>query len=163
MMARATILFSVLMSVWLLLSGHYTALVTGLGVASAVFAAWMAVRVDAHDSEGLPLHMMARLPGYVLWLFREIAVSNIATMKLILFTTPKPVMFRASYSQRTPAGVATYANSITLTPGTVTVDIGKGDFLVHALSRELRKGVKAGGMDRRVARLETARAEGRRG
>ena len=154
MTARTLLLFAILMSVWLLMSGHYTALVTGLGVASAVFATWMAARIGAQDSEGLPLHMMGRLPAYILWLFREIATSNIATMNLILFRKPEPVMFRARYSQKTPAGVATYANSITLTPGTVTVGIDDAGFLVHALSPELAGGVKDGEMDRRITRLE---------
>ena len=156
--ARAVILFSILMSVWLLMSGHYTPLVTGLGVASAIFATWMAVRINALDSEGLPFHLMARLPGYIVWLFVEILASNLATMKIILFGGARPVMFRTRCTQRTPAGLATYANSITLTPGTVTVEIAEGEFLVHALSKELGAGVKGGGMDRRVTRIEGGRA-----
>ena len=154
MTARTLLLFAILMSVWLLMSGHYTALVTGLGVASAVFATWMAARTGAEDSEGLPLHMMGRLPAYLLWLFREIATSNIATMNLILFRPPEPVMFRVRYSQKTPAGVATYANSITLTPGTVTVGIDDAGLLVHALSPGLADDIKDGGMNKRVAGLE---------
>ena len=154
MTARTLILFAILMSVWLLMSGHYTVLVTGLGLASAAFATWMAARIGAQDREGLPFHLMGRLPAYTLWLFWEIAASNIATMKLILFRPPEPVMFRTRYSQRTPAGVAVYANSITLTPGTVTVGIDDGGFLVHALSPELGDGIRKGGMDARVARLE---------
>ena len=154
MVARTLILFSALMSMWLLMSGYYTALITGLGVVSVFFATLMATRVNAQDSEGLPLHMMARLPGYLLWLFREIAVSNIVTIKLILFRPPEPVVFRTRYTQKTPAGVATYANSITLTPGTVTVDIDDRGFLVHALSPELGEGIKDGEMDRRVTRVE---------
>ena len=157
MMARTLLLFSILLAAWLLMSGHYTILVTGLGVASAVFATWMAARVGALDGEGLPLHMMARLPGYLLWLTGEIIASNAATIKLILYRTPEPVMFRTRFTQRTPAGVAMYANSITLTPGTVTVEVDDDGFLVHALSPELGKGVEDGGMDRRVALLEGGR------
>ena len=162
MAARALILFSSLMALWLSMSGHYTLLVTGLGVASAAFATVMAVRIRAHDSEGLPLHIMARLPGYILWLVREIAVSNLATMRLILWRRPKPVMFRTASSQRTPAGVATYANSITLTPGTVTVAVEGRGLIVHALSTDLANDVRGGGMDRRVSRLEGAARKGGR-
>ena len=156
--ARTACLFIVLMSVWLLMSGHYTPLVTGLGILSAAFATWMAARVGSQDGEGLPLHLMARLPGYILWLFGEIAASNLATMNLILFRRPDPEMFRTRYSQKTPAGVATYANSITLTPGTVTVEIDDGGFLVHALSRELGDGIRDGGMNARVSGIEADRA-----
>ena len=154
MFIRATILFGILMVVWLLMSGHYTPLVTGLGVVSVGFATWMAVRINGHDREGLPFHLMAGLPGYILWLFREIAVSNISTIRLILVGQADPVLFRVPYTQKTAAGVATYANSITLTPGTVTVEITEGEFLVHAVSRELADDVKSGGMDEKVTRIE---------
>ena len=82
MFIRAIILFGILMVVWLLMSGHYTPLVTGLGVVSVGFATWMAVRINGHDREGLPFHLMAGLPGYILWLFREIAVSNLSLIHI---------------------------------------------------------------------------------
>ena len=68
---RFAILFLSLMAVWLLMSGHYTVLVTGLGVASVLFATVMSSRLGGTDEEALPLHMMARLPGYFIWLFKK--------------------------------------------------------------------------------------------
>lgn len=158
MMFRTLILFTVLMVVWLLMSGHYTPLVTGLGVASVAFTTWMARRISAQDREGLPLHILGRLPTYIVWLMREILVSNITTAKVILGGQPDPEIFRVPYSQKTAAGVATYANSITLTPGTVTVEIDDKGFLVHALTRELADDVKTGAMDARVSATEGERA-----
>jgi multicomponent Na+:H+ antiporter subunit E len=53
-------------------------------------------------------------------------------------------------------GVATYANSITLTPGTISVDVREGEILVHALTKEGAAGLLSGEMDRRVTRFEGA-------
>jgi multicomponent Na+:H+ antiporter subunit E len=59
-------------------------------------------------------------------------------------------------SQNTPAGMATYANSITLTPGTITVGVNGNEFTVHALVRDGADDLEAGGMDRRVSQFEGA-------
>jgi multicomponent Na+:H+ antiporter subunit E len=50
----------------------------------------------------------------------------------------------------------TYANSITLTPGTISVDVKRDEILVHALTRDGAEGLLAGEMDRRVTRFEGA-------
>ena len=102
---------------------------------------------------------MARLPGYLVWLFREILMSNIATGKIILNGTAAPETFSVPANQKTPAGIANYANSITLTPGTVTMDIdeapnGNSMFLVHALHPQFGDDVRSGDMDRRNCALE---------
>lgn len=136
------------------MSGHYTPLVTGLGVLSVAFATWMSHRLGGSDQEGLPLHLMRRLPLYLVWLCREIITANIATAKTILKKTDDAELFYVPISQRTEAGIATYANSITLTPGTVTVDIDDGGFYVHALAADFGDDVRGGDMDRRVTALE---------
>ena len=152
---RFIILFTSLMSVWLLMSGHYTVLVTSLGVLSVLFATVMSARLGGTDTEALPLHIMGRLPGYFLWLFKEIIMSNITTAKVILSNSADPEMFETRASQQTEAGLATYANSITLTPGTVTVDIDQDRFLVHALTADFGQDVRALDMDEKVSALET--------
>ena len=153
-MARSLLLFVILMTVWLLMSGHYTPLVTGLGVISTAFATWMSHRLGGSDKEGLPLHMFRKLPAYYIWLIKEIIMSNIATAKTILGKSDAPELFYVPFTQKTDACVATYANSITLTPGTVTVDIDENGFLVHALSSDFGDDVRSGDMDRRVTQLE---------
>lgn len=163
---RSFILFMVLFGSWLLMSGHYSPLLVGLGVGSCALAAFMAHRIDASDKEGLPFHVMARLPAYLLWLLKEIVMSNIATGRIILAGGFRPVMFRTPATQQTAAGLVTYANSITLTPGTVTIEVedsGKGgshEFLVHALAPEFREDVESGEMDRRCSHLEITSTPG---
>ena len=161
-MVRAVLLFGILLGCWLLLSGHYTVLITSLGVASCAFTAYVAHRIGASDAEGLPLHLFRRLPGYLVWLVREIITANVATGRLILSGGSKAQWFEVPATQTSNAGLVTYANSITLTPGTVTVDIKTTAkarvFLVHALHPDFADDVRGGEMDRRVTALESGGA-----
>jgi multicomponent Na+:H+ antiporter subunit E len=151
--------FFILLGGWLVMSGHYTGLLIGFGVVCCALCTWLSLRIGALDGEGFPTHLMARLPGYLVWLFREILMSNITTGKIILNGSADPETFSVPAHQRTPAGLANYANSITLTPGTVTMDIdeatdGNSTFLVHALHPQFGDDVRSGDMDRRNCVLE---------
>ena len=156
---RVALLFIVLMAGWLLMSGHYNGLLISLGVISVAFCVWLSHAINATDEEGLPTHLFARLPSYLFWLFGEIIKSNYATAKFILNGRCDPEIFNVTATQNTAAGIATYANSITLTPGTVTIDIkedvAKEQFLVHALHSDFGEDVRSNDMDRRVTALET--------
>ena len=155
---RAGLLFVVLMAGWLLMSGHYNGLLVSLGVISVTFCVWLSHAINATDEEGLPTHIFARLPSYLFWLFGEIIKSNYSTAKFILNGRSDPEIFNVTATQNTAAGIATYANSITLTPGTVTMDINedvaKEQFLVHALHADFGEDVRSNDMDRRVTALE---------
>lgn len=158
-LVRSVLLFIILFGAWLLMSGHYTPLLISLGVLSCALATVMADRIGGTDEEGLPLHILAGLPSYLVWLIKEIVMSNIATGRLILFGRARPVMFSTPATQETAGGLVTYANSITLTPGTVTIEVeddGRGSrFLVHAVDGSFAEDVESGEMDRRVTALET--------
>jgi len=141
------------------MSGHYNGLLISLGVISVAFCVWVSHAINATDEEGLPTHLFARLPAYLLWLFGEIIKSNYATAKFILNGRSDPEIFNVTATQDSAAGIATYANSITLTPGTVTMDIdelaSQDQFLVHALHPAFGEDVRSNDMDRRVTALET--------
>lgn len=134
-MLRAFGLGSALFGFWLALSGHYTPLVTSFGVLSVVLVVYLSERMDVIDQEGVPYHMVPRLLFYVPWLLKEIFIANLAVAKVIL--DPKlpisPRLVRFHGTQDTDAGRALYANSITLTPGTITTGVEGHDFQVHAL------------------------------
>ena len=155
---RVALLFIVLMVGWLLMSSHYNGLLISLGVISVAFCVWVSHAIDATDEEGLPTHIFARLPAYLLWLFGEIIKSNYATAIFILNGRSDPEIFNVTATQASAAGIATYANSITLTPGTVTMDIdeqaSQDQFLVHALHPVFGEDVRSNDMDRRVTALE---------
>ena len=153
------LLFVILLGMWLLMSGHYTPLITSLGIISCALAAGMAYLMRGTDRDGLPTHLFARLPAYLVWLCREIISSNIATGRIILNGKFDEEWFEVPATQTSDAGIVTYANSITLTPGTVTVDVtsdrdGTTRFLVHALHPEFGDDVRDGEMDRRVSAIE---------
>ncbi len=145
-----------LFATWLLLSGHFTGLLIGFGVASCLVVLVIARRMDVIDREAQPVHMTPRTCGYWVWLVKEIVLANIDVAKRII--TPglpiEPHLIRVKATQRDELGKVIYANSITLTPGTVTVDIDGEEFLVHALSQEAADDLATGEMDRRVTALE---------
>jgi multicomponent Na+:H+ antiporter subunit E len=155
-MKQALILFAHLMLVWLFLSGHFDATLITYGVLSSAFVVWLMSHLKILDAEALPVHLGIRPFLYLPWLFKEIVLSNIAVAKVIL--DPKlpihPRILRIRVSQESDVCQVIYANSITLTPGTVTLDARNGEFLVHALTDESAEGLLTGEMDRRVAHLE---------
>ena len=154
MIIKALLLFVFYSVIWLLLSGHYDPLLLTLGVLSCITCLYVTWKANFIDEEGLPLHLLIRLPIYTLWLFKEIIKANIDTAKIIIVNNPDPQNFRVKSSQKTEAGKVTYANSITLTPGTVTTVLD-GDILeVHALSSDMADDVKSGAMDKKVSWLE---------
>lgn len=140
------------MAIWLLLSGHYTPLITGFGVASCLLTALIARRMDVVDHEGHPLHLGLKIVFYWGWLLVEILKANFDVAKCVLFPRKylRPSMFTVKVTQTSDLGKVIYANSITLTPGTVTVDLDGDEITVHALTQTSADGVKNGDMDRKV-------------
>jgi multicomponent Na+:H+ antiporter subunit E len=156
-MLHAASVFLVLYAFWILLSGLFTPflLAAGAGCALAVLA--FARRMDVIDREGHPIHLGWRaLFSYWPWLIKEIAKSSWDVSRRIL--DPRlpisPTLARFRPSQKSELGLVIHANSITLTPGTVAVEVEAGEFLVHALTREGAAGLAGSEMDRRVTALE---------
>jgi len=141
---------------WLALSGHYSPWLVGMGVLSALAALFAALRMGVIDGEGHPVQLLPRTLTYYPWLAREIAKSAWSVTRLIL--DPRlpisPTMTVVKASQRTPVGIATYANSITLTPGTITVGVSGNELTVHAIVSAGARQLEAGGMDARVCAFE---------
>jgi multicomponent Na+:H+ antiporter subunit E len=144
------------MSTWLLLSGHYTPLLIGFGVGSCTLTVYIAVRMDVADHEGVPIDWVGRFLLYLPWLMKEILVANINVAKVILAPSlpisPIMVVFRAS--QKSDLGRALYANSITLTPGTITTGVNGDQMEIHALTWGDVDGREEDEMDHRVSAVE---------
>ena len=154
---RAVSLAIALILFWLALSGHYTAFLITMGIIASLATVYVARRMEALDGESVPVELIIPALTYWPWLVVEIWKSAIGVARIVI--DPKlpisPTMTKVRVSQRSAAGIATYANSITLTPGTVTTLI-EGDVLtVHAIVRDGALDVEAGGMDKRVTRFET--------
>ncbi len=159
-MVHALALSGVLFGLWLLLSGHYTPLFFFLGALSTAVSVFFAHRMDAFDDEGVPvIHVSRKIWTYLPWLVWEVARSNIAVARIVLSPklkiSPTVVSFRAR--QETDLGRVIMANSVTMTPGTITVAVTGRDLYVHALYRGATDGIEEGAMNRKVAELERVR------
>jgi multicomponent Na+:H+ antiporter subunit E len=145
-----------LFAFWLLLSGLYTPFLVLSGLGASIAVALFAQRMEVADREGHPVHLLLAALAYWPWLLKEIAKAGWQVTLVIL--DPRlpvsPTLVRFKPSQKTSVALATHANSITLTPGTITVEAGRDEFLVHALTREGAAAVVDSEMDRRVSRLD---------
>jgi multicomponent Na+:H+ antiporter subunit E len=141
---------------WLLNSGYNTPLILSLGVVSVAFVIYLARRMDVVDHESQPVQLTTSLPGYYVWLVKEIILANFSVVKHVWLGnhTISPTLATLKASQITDMGRVIYATSITLTPGTVAVDLAGDQIVVHALLRENIEALAAGEMDRRVKLLE---------
>ncbi|MCX7555060.1 Na+/H+ antiporter subunit E [Marinicella sp. S1101] len=155
---RQTISLSITLALfWLANSGHYNALLLSLGALSVIFVVYLAYRMDVLDHETQPLmQLTTKLPSYYTWLIKEIILSNIKVVKHVWLgqETIKPALKTIKSNQTTDVGRVIYANSITLTPGTVAIDLNDDEILVHALMQEDIEALDEGEMDRRICRLE---------
>ena len=161
---RAISLFVVLFVFWLLLSGKYhlghstDRFLTACGVLSCVFVTVYSSRHGMLDEEGHPVHLALRGLRYIPWLFWQIVLSNWDVFKRV-WSPERPIspcMVWVPYRTKTDLGTVIYANSITLTPGTVTVEVDTKErkMLVHCLTEGAGQDLLKGGMDDQVRRLE---------
>jgi multicomponent Na+:H+ antiporter subunit E len=152
---HAISLWVMLFGTWILLSGHFDPLLLGLGALSAAAVVGIALRMEAVDHEGHPIHLAWKAPVYWAWLAWAIVKSNIDVTRRIL--TPSlpidPCVIKVRAHQKDELGRAVYANWITLTPGTVSMDVAGREITVHALSTDGVEELQSGRMDRRASRL----------
>ncbi|MEO6363542.1 MAG: Na+/H+ antiporter subunit E [Caldimonas sp.] len=141
---------------WVLLSGYFTPFLLAAGVGSSLAVVWLSHRMGLLGSGRPGLGRGFGLTTYWIWLLAEIARSSWAVTRIILDPrlpiSPTVVRFRPL--QKTELGLVIHANSITLTPGTITIDAELDHFVVHGITRGSAAGVLDSEMDRRVARLE---------
>lgn len=155
-MKRALSLFLLLFAFWLLLSGHYDFWFIGLGFISSASAVFLARRMGIVDAEGLPLDLVPGLLRYAPWLFGTVIQANFDVARRILHPRLPitPTVIRVPAEQRTAPGRVSYANSITLTPGTISLEVSDDEIEVHALSVDAAEDLQSGEMGRRVVALE---------
>ncbi len=162
-MLRWTVQTLALLAVWFAFSGHTEIefLVTGavVAVAGTALTHWL----FAGDQElrfrhvpypfGWFVHGFLRSVLYLPWLFWEIALSNLHVAYLVLHPRlpVEPGLVEFETSLRSETAQVLLAQSITLTPGTVTVDVSDGRFMVHCLSAKSRQGMEEGSIQRKVA------------
>ncbi|WP_068546989.1 Na+/H+ antiporter subunit E [Thalassotalea crassostreae] len=149
-------LFFTLAAFWLLNSGHYTGLILSLGFASIALILIITQKMDVVDQESQPVHLTFRIFGYYFWLVKEIFQTNLTVLKHIWLgkESISPTLKTIKVTQQTDMGRVIYANSITLTPGTVAIDLIDDEIIVHALLKQDIESLEVGEMDRRITLLE---------
>ena len=155
---RLVMLLVSLTGFWALLSGQFhNTLLLATGAVSIIGVGLLAAyRMQIVDDDLATRTTWIRLVVYVPYLTWEIILANWDVLKRVWDPVMpiEPRMIRIPYSTKTAFGTTTYANSITLTPGTVTVEVDRETMLIHALSREAEDGLREGTMEREVKKLE---------
>ena len=153
--SRHVILAVLLMLAWVLWSGYLKPLLLGLGVFSSILVVYLDHRMRLQDTHFLDGRFLLRLLRYWGWLAREVLRSSLEVTRIVL--SPKlpisPTVAEFDTRCTLPLDQAILGNSITLTPGTLTIQVDDGHFLVHALTEAGARDILAGEMDRRVAAL----------
>lgn len=162
-MIRGIIAAIGLVILWLLLSGLYKPLIFILGGMSVLLTIFIVGRMDKVDEHklGYDIGVFATIK-YLVWLMVEIAKSNWAVTKIILSgkMPEHQKMFEVPVTQKSEMAQVVFANSITLTPGTVTVESEDENFIVHALEFGEGDMDALADMDARVTAIETENAGG---
>ena len=155
-MLPGIVAFCTLLGFWLLLSGHYTIFLVSAGIGSAIAVLLVSRRMEVVDREGVPIDLWRGVVVYWPWLIWQIAKSAWDVARIIVHPRLpiSPTLVRFRPLQRSAAGLVTHANSITLTPGTITIDASAEEFLVHGLTSAGAAGAVDSEMDRRLRRLE---------
>ena len=154
-MSRILILLFALVATWLLWSGLYKPLLLSLGVLSVVLTLWLCLRMELHQRAVFALDLAPRLLGFWLSLLIDIIKANLHVARIIL--TPSlpisPTLVKLTPELKGQVGRATLANSITLTPSTVTLDAHQGVFLIHCLTEESAQETRKSDIGVRLKRL----------
>lgn len=155
-MRHVLALSTLLSAFWLVNSGHYTPLMLFFMVVSVLLVISLCHAMDVVDGESQPLNLTFTIPGYWLWLIKEVVMANIAVARCVWLGNESisPRVIKVTAHQVSDIGIVIYANSITLTPGTVSIDLEDNEITVHALTREAAEDLMEGEMDRRVCRVE---------
>lgn len=157
-----TVLTVVLFVFWILLSGKFDLKFLLYGVMTAMISAWICVPLLLlSNADGSKKYFifdvnLGKYAMYWLWLLNEVVKANIdvvkATVKSEMVINPRVIAFRIQFDN--PMAYTTLANSITLTPGTVTLNVTEdGLYEIHALTDGAAEGLLEGGMQKKVADL----------
>jgi len=151
---RRAVSFTVLAVFWLVITGSLKPLDLGIGlVLSVAIGYWAEHVLWRGEREPLTARAWLRAPMYLLWLLKEIVVAALYVAERVL--DPKlgiaPVMHAHRVHFNSDTARVAFANSITLTPGTITIDISEDTFIIHCLNASFSDGISSGDFERRVA------------
>ena len=146
-----------LFALWMLLEGRWTLeiVLTGIVLSALIYLFCWKFLDYSPRREWAVIRRIPRAVAYLFWLIGQIFVAGFMTMSRIWSgreVKPHLVSFRTAL--RSDAAKVLLSQSITLTPGTLTVDQRDGRFLVHALDDAFTEGLRDSEMEKRIAKLE---------
>ena len=139
---------------WVLWSGIYKPLLLWLGLFSCLLSVWLAQRMGFFRHP-MSLRALLRLPAHWWWLLGEIIRSSVEVARVVLSPSLpiSPTVVELTTTEATDAGKVILGNSITLSPGTVTIDVHQDRLLVHCLTQRSALQLQDPEVQRRIARL----------
>lgn len=153
-------IFLLFFGIWVIFSGQFDAFHLTLGFLSSVLITVISsdfLFADRSRSLGKRIREACLFPGYFLWLLYQILLSNIHVLKLALsprgMNEVEPSVVRIKTKLKTDFGKYVLANSITLTPGTITIDMQDDELIIHSISEHTAAGVKDEAMERRISKV----------
>lgn len=151
-MKYVTTLVVFLALLWWILSGYTKPLLLSLGAVSIIFTAYMATRMRVVDQESHPIHVsfnLVRLWAQLLW---DIVKGNIMVAGIILGTNKDfhPRIVRGPVRQKSALGRVILGNSVTISPGAVTLDVREDYIEAHAVNDKAAYDIENGVLDRWV-------------
>lgn len=153
---RGFIVAIFLIAAWLLWSGLFKPLLLGLGAVSVLITLYILQRMGYFANETFAFRYSPSLVGFWAWLGKEIVISSLIVSRIVLQRriTVEPQLVELDAKDLDALDQALLGNSITLTPGTLTLDVHKNRILVHAITDEIAASLKQGEMLDRVIALK---------
>lgn len=154
-LGRMALLLVLLGSSWLLWSGLFYPLLLALGACSCLLTVYLTHRMGYFDNNVFALRFGVRLIAYWAWLAKEVVKSSLDVARIVLSPSLpiNPQIVEITATATHPVDQAILGNSITLTPGTLALDVHQGKVIVHCLTKAGADDLHSGEMDRRVAAL----------
>ncbi len=149
------VVFVLLAVFWVVFSGKFDSFHLTLGAISCGLVAWFSHDLLISNTNGTKVpQKLIRFGLYLPWLIYQVILANLHVAMLVL--APRgihPQVVTIKSKLKSDIAMVTFANSITLTPGTITMDIVDGEFIVHALSQKVADDLLSGDMENRVAHV----------
>ena len=150
--------FIIMLGLWIVLSGRFDTFHLALGIVACSIIAYFSgdLLFDSPKIKGL-FGSWVRFVQYIPWLIYQIFLANLHLMYLTfhprMMDLIDPQIFKFRSKLKSDLSLVTFANSITLTPGTITVRVSiDGDFSIHAIDKKSKEGLP-GEMESRIGRV----------
>lgn len=153
---RHTVSFGMTLALfWVLMSGHTSLFMLSLGAASVAVVMYLVYRLDMLDGETHPVGFLQKLPQFLIWLLHDLILSNIQVVKYIWQAKPdiSPTLLTYKLHHAGDIEKVIYANAISVTPGTLTVELLQDSITVHALTEAVSSNIRSGEKSQKVRQL----------